>query len=129
AQRLSQAARHGDRAHRAAHRYRQPRSKGHQRPCRDMDRRTAEGPLLIRLGGRWIEYRFARRRRRSIGISVDANGLAVSAPLRAPWRDIEAFLLQKARWIVRKLEAWARGPRPPSRPGKSGEFLLLVGRA
>src|SRR2546422_3077720 len=46
--------------------------------------------LLIRLCGRWIEYRFARRRRRTIGISIDANGLAVYAPLRAPWRDIEA---------------------------------------
>ena len=92
-----------------------------------MDRRTAEGPLLIRLGGRWIEYRFARRRRRSIGISVDANGLAVSAPLRAPWRDIEAFLLQKERWIVRKLEEWARVPRPPILRGKSGELLLLFG--
>ena len=92
-----------------------------------MDRRTAEGPLLIHLGGRWIEYRFARRRRRSIGISVDANGLAVSAPLRAPWRDIEAFLLQKERWIVRKLEEWARVPRPPILRGKSGELLLLFG--
>ncbi|HKQ29033.1 MAG TPA: hypothetical protein VJT77_10565, partial [Burkholderiales bacterium] len=60
-----------------------------------MDRRTAEGALLIALGGRWIEYRFLRRRRRTIGISVDANGLTVSAPLRAPWREIEAFLHQK----------------------------------
>ena len=92
-----------------------------------MDRRTAEGPLLIRLGGRWIEYRFARRRRRSIGISVDANGLAVSSPLRAPWRDIEAFLHQKERWIVRKLDEWARVPRPPILRGKSGELLLLFG--
>jgi predicted metal-dependent hydrolase len=94
-----------------------------------MDRRTAEGALLIALGGRWIEYRFLRRRRRSIGISVDANGLAVSAPLRAPWREIEAFLHQKERWIVRKLEEWARLPRPAIVRGESGESLPLFGSA
>jgi predicted metal-dependent hydrolase len=92
-----------------------------------MDRRTAEGALLIALGGRWIEYRFLRRRRRTIGISVDANGLTVSAPLRAPWREIEAFLHQKERWIVRKLEEWARLPRPAIVRGESGESLPLFG--
>jgi predicted metal-dependent hydrolase len=92
-----------------------------------MDRRTAEGAVLIRLGGRWIEYRFVRRRRRTIGISVDASGLAVSAPLRAPWRDIEAFLHQKERWIVRKLDEWARLPRPTIVHGQSGESLPLFG--
>lgn len=94
-----------------------------------MDRRTAEGALLIALGGRWIEYRFRRRRRRTIGISVDASGLAVSAPLRAPWREIEAFLRQKERWILRKLEEWARLPRPAIVRGESGESLPLFGSA
>jgi predicted metal-dependent hydrolase len=92
-----------------------------------MDRRTTEGALLIALGGRWIEYRFTRRRRRTIGISIDANGLAVSAPARAPWREIEAFLHQKERWIVRKLDEWARLPRPSIVRGASGELLPLFG--
>jgi len=92
-----------------------------------MDRRTAEGALLIRLCGRWIEYRFARRRRRTIGIVVDASGLAVSAPLRAPWREIEAFLHQKERWILAKLDEWARLPRPSVVRGASGESLPLFG--
>ena len=83
--------------------------------------------MLIRLGGRWIEYRFVRRRRRTLGISVDASGLAVSAPMRAPWRDIEAFLHQKERWIVRKLDEWARLPRPAILRGQSGESLPLFG--
>jgi hypothetical protein len=94
-----------------------------------MDRRTAEGALLIRLCGRWIEYRFARRRRRTIGISVDASGVAVSAPLRAPWRDIEAFLKQKERWIVAKMDEWARLPAPALLRGASGESLPLFGSA
>jgi predicted metal-dependent hydrolase len=92
-----------------------------------MDRRTTEGALLIELGGRCIEYRFARRRRRTIGISIDANGLSVSAPMRAPWREIQAFLHQKERWIVRKLDEWARLPRPAILRGHSGESLPLFG--
>lgn len=83
--------------------------------------------MLIDLGGRWIEYRFVRRRRRTIGISIDANGLAVSAPMRAPWREIEAFVRHKERWIVRKLDEWARLPRPAIVRGHSGESLPLFG--
>ncbi|HEX6319411.1 MAG TPA: SprT family zinc-dependent metalloprotease [Burkholderiales bacterium] len=94
-----------------------------------MDRRTAEGALLIRLCGRWIEYRFARRRRRTLGISVDASGVSVSAPLRAPWRDVEAFLKQKERWIVAKMDEWARLPPPALLRGASGESLPLFGSA
>ncbi|HEX6267092.1 MAG TPA: SprT family zinc-dependent metalloprotease [Burkholderiales bacterium] len=92
-----------------------------------MDRRTAESALLIRLCGRWIEYRFARRRRRTIGISVDAGGVSVCAPLRAPWRDIEAFLKHKERWIVAKIDEWARLPPPALVQGASGESLPLFG--
>jgi predicted metal-dependent hydrolase len=94
-----------------------------------MDRRTTEGPLLIRLGGRWIEYRFARRRRRTIGITVDASGLAVAAPMRAPWREIEGFLRHKERWIVAKLDEWARLPQPAIVRGASGECLPLFGQS
>jgi predicted metal-dependent hydrolase len=94
-----------------------------------MDRRTTEGTLLIALGGRWIEYSFLRRRRRTIGITIDANGLCVCAPMRAPWREIEAFLHQKERWIVRKLDEWARLPRPLILRGHSGESMPLFGSA
>jgi predicted metal-dependent hydrolase len=83
--------------------------------------------LLIDLGGRCIEYRFVRRRRRTIGIAIDANGLCVSAPLRAPWREIEGFIRQKERWIVRKLDEWARVPRPAVVRGHTGESLPLFG--
>jgi predicted metal-dependent hydrolase len=92
-----------------------------------MDRRTTEGTLLLDLGGHCIEYRFRRRRRRTIGISIDASGLSVAAPMRAPWREIEAFLHQKERWIVRKLDEWARLPRPALVRGHSGESLPLFG--
>ena len=83
--------------------------------------------MLIELGGRLIEYHFARRRRRTLAITVDATGLRVCAPLRAPWREIEAFLRDKERWILRKLDAWARVPHPPVLLGLSGETLPLFG--
>src|SRR2546421_8072356 len=92
-----------------------------------MDRGTAEGTLLIELGGRSVEYRFARRRRRTLGIMVDAGGLRVAAPLRAPWREIEAFLRDKERWILRKLDEWARAPKAQVLRGANGESLPLFG--
>jgi predicted metal-dependent hydrolase len=92
-----------------------------------MDRRTAEGALLIELSGRLVEYRFARRRRRTNGISIDGEGLRVAAPLRAPWRDIEGFLRAKQRWIVAKLDEWSSAPRPAVLRVESGERLPLLG--
>lgn len=82
---------------------------------------------LIWLAGRPVEYRFARRRRRTLGITVDASGLSVAAPMRAAFRDIESFLRDKERWILRKREEWARAPRPAVLHGKSGETLLFFG--
>ena len=92
-----------------------------------MDRGTTEGTLLIELGGRTVEYRFARRRRRTLGITVDAHGLRVAAPRRAPWREIEGFLRDKERWILRKLDEWARMPRGIPLHGASGELVPLFG--
>jgi len=83
--------------------------------------------LLIELGGRTVECRFTRRRRRTLGITVDAQGLRVAAPLRAPWREIEGFLREKERWIVRKLDEWARMPRGERLLGESGELVSVFG--
>ncbi len=92
-----------------------------------MDRRATEGNLLIELGGRLVEYRFARRRRRTLGITVDAEGLKVAAPLRAPWREVEAFLRHKERWILAKLDEWARVAPAPVLHCSSGERLPVFG--
>jgi predicted metal-dependent hydrolase len=96
-----------------------------------MDRRTAKSALLIShlisLGGREVQYRFERRRRRTLGITVDADGLRVAAPLRAPWRDIEGFVREKERWILAKLDEWACAPRPAVLRGATGERLPLFG--
>jgi len=79
------------------------------------------------LAGRRIEYRFARRRRRTIALTVDAQGLSVSAPLNAAWRDIDAFLSEKARWIVARLDEWAGVPRAAPVLGLDGERVPVFG--
>jgi predicted metal-dependent hydrolase len=83
----------------------------------------------LALGGRMLEYRFARRRRRTIGIRVDADGVAVSAPHRTSWREIEAFLRSSERWIVARLADWARAAKPARLKGATGERLPLFGES
>jgi len=91
-------------------------------------RRDAPGTRgFIRLAGRVVEYRFARSRRRTLGIVVDADGLSVRAPLRAAWREVEAFVREKERWIVAKLDERAAAPRPRVLRGADGEALPLFG--
>jgi predicted metal-dependent hydrolase len=94
-----------------------------------MDRRTAKSARLIRLGSREVEYRFVRRRRRTLGITVDADGLKISAPLRAPWHAIEGFVREKEHWILSKLDEWAVAPRPAVLRGLTGERLPLFGQS
>jgi predicted metal-dependent hydrolase len=83
---------------------------------------------VVQLGPRVVAFRFARSRRRTIGISVDADGLAVAAPHYAPWLEIERFLVEKSRWIFRKLDEWAKAGRPVRISGVAGEVLPLRGR-
>jgi predicted metal-dependent hydrolase len=82
---------------------------------------------LICLAGRIIEYRFSRSRRRSLAVVVGPEGLSVRAPLRAAWREVEAFVREKERWIVAKLDAWAAAPRSRRLRGADGEVLPLFG--
>ena len=79
------------------------------------------------LAGRAVEFRFERRRRRTIGIKVSEHGLSVAAPLRAPWREVEGFLHEKARWILKKLDQRAAAGKPRTIFGESGEILPLHG--
>ncbi|HZE60848.1 MAG TPA: SprT family zinc-dependent metalloprotease [Burkholderiales bacterium] len=92
-----------------------------------MDRGATEGTLLIELGGRAIEYRFARRRRRTVGLTIDAAGLRVAAPTRASWHDVERFLRDKGEWILRKLDEWASTPCGAVLRGETGEVVPVFG--
>lgn len=56
------------------------------------------------LHGQRVAFAFRRARRRSIGFVVGLEGLTVSAPRWVRYADVEAALLEKADWILRKLQ-------------------------
>jgi predicted metal-dependent hydrolase len=53
-----------------------------------------------------LDYRLRRARRRTIGFLIDDAGLTISAPRWVTLREIEAAILEKERWIRRKLGEW-----------------------
>lgn len=57
----------------------------------------------LRMDEHHIEYELKRGRRRTIGFSVGAEGLSVSAPRWVGIGEIEAALREKSRWVLRKL--------------------------
>jgi predicted metal-dependent hydrolase len=57
-----------------------------------------------RLGGHVVAYDFRRARRKSIGFSVDTEGLTVSAPRWVGLAEVASALQEKERWILAKLQ-------------------------
>ncbi|MGM9428934.1 M48 family metallopeptidase [Hydrogenophaga sp. MI9] len=57
----------------------------------------------VRLGGHEVAYEFARGKRRTIGLSVSPEGLSVRAPRWTPVGEVEAYLQEKAGWVLDKL--------------------------
>ncbi|MGV3498705.1 MAG: M48 family metallopeptidase [Hydrogenophaga sp.] len=67
---------------------------------------------LVRLRGCEVGYEFQRGKRRTIGLSVGAEGLSVRAPRWSTFGEIEAVLHEKAAWVIDKLvEARERAER------------------
>ncbi len=66
---------------------------------------VAQAPRVrqLVLAGQSVPYVLKRARRRTIGMLVGADGLEVRAPRWVGIKEIEAALLEKADWIVRKL--------------------------
>lgn len=58
----------------------------------------------VQLRGQHVAYLLRRSSRRSIGFSVSAQGLDVTAPQWVEMAEIESALQTKADWIVRKLQ-------------------------
>jgi len=56
------------------------------------------------LGGQRVAYALKRSQRRSIGFSVGAEGLAVSAPKWLTLAEIDQAVQRKESWILRKLQ-------------------------
>lgn len=93
------------------------------------DAGTADPRRIALLEQRVIDYTLVRTRRRSLLVSVDAQGVTVRAPQRAPLREIDAFLVAKRRWILERLDEWAGIPCAAEVTGASGETVPLYGEA
>jgi predicted metal-dependent hydrolase len=66
----------------------------------------------VQLRGCEVGYEFQRGKRRTIGLSVGAEGLSVRAPRWSTFGEIEAVLHEKAGWVIDKLvEARERAER------------------
>ena len=64
------------------------------------------------LGDVLVGYEFKRGKRRTIGFSVGPEGLAVRAPKWVPLPEVDKAMLEKAGWILKKLqEMRERGER------------------
>jgi len=55
------------------------------------------------LGDSVVAFEFKRARRRNIGFSVGPEGLTVSAPKWVPLYEVDAAVLSKKPWILKKL--------------------------
>jgi predicted metal-dependent hydrolase len=84
-------------------------------------------PRPIQIGNRIVTYRLLRRRRRSIGMTVDDRGLTVGAPKQATVREIENFIHSNGAWVVQKLEEFAGSNTQRHLTVRHGSRLPLLG--
>jgi predicted metal-dependent hydrolase len=82
----------------------------------------------IRLGGRVIAYWLRRANRQTIGISIDEHGLTGSAPRWAAIADVEGFIREKERWVLKRLDELRRQARSPF-AWREGSELPYLGRS
>ncbi|MCG2583479.1 YgjP-like metallopeptidase domain-containing protein [Massilia sp. TS11] len=65
---------------------------------------TPAAPLRsVLLAGQQVDYLLQRSKRRTIGFTIDDDGLRVTAPRRVSLADIDQALRSKQRWILDKL--------------------------
>jgi len=76
--------------------------------------------------GETILYQLERRPRRTIGLKITDDGLVVHAPKRIFEFQLHQILMQKASWIIDKLEARRNNFVPPI-VWQDGETLMLFG--
>ncbi|MCS7069379.1 MAG: M48 family metallopeptidase [Meiothermus sp.] len=75
-----------------------------------------------------IRYTIRRStRRRTVGITIDVQGVRVAAPKRMPLEQVVALVNTKARWIAEKYADFKRRSGPRKR-FVSGEEFLYLGR-
>lgn len=76
-------------------------------PAEPLSRLAFRHPRATRellLENKQVAFELKRRKRRTIGFSVSADGLAVSAPQWVSLRDIDVAVQEKSGWILKKLQ-------------------------
>ena len=99
--------------------------------ARELMSRHPQANRETRLGGARIAYLFKRGKRRTIGFSVNHDGLVVHAPKWVAQADVQSALDEKSAWIVRKLvETRARHERMVGNriEWKDGAVLPFLGQ-
>ncbi|MBL8480774.1 MAG: M48 family metallopeptidase [Rhodocyclaceae bacterium] len=82
----------------------------------------------ITLGDQTLVYRLRRSQRRSIGLRIGDDGLTVSAPHWVGQADIDRALIEKGRWILRKLHEWRARTVAPQAHWQMGARLAYLGQ-
>lgn len=90
-------------------------------------KRAVESKCYLQLDGKIVAYLLKRSRRRSIGLTVDTDGLHVAAPLRAPLPAVESFIRDNGKWVSRKLREWSRYRETLPQPWRIGDPLPFLG--
>ena len=82
------------------------------------------------LGGCRVAYVFQRGQRRTIGLTVSAQGLSVRAPRWVSLAEVEAYLVTKAAWVLDKLQVMAdkQALEPPAMVWADGAEVLFLGQ-
>ncbi len=103
-----------------------------------MTESTRSEPLLqhpqancqLVLDGQDIGYRLQRSHRRTLGMRITEDGLAVSAPFWITRGQVEHVLLSRAGWILRKLREHYLAARNAAQPvlWQHGMQLQLLGQ-
>ena len=84
-------------------------------------------PKSIRLRDREVAYLLKRtRQRRSIMLTVDENGLTVSAPWRSSDRRIAGVIRDAEGWVLKKLDVWSAYPAR-IQTWRSGDTIKYLG--
>ncbi len=82
---------------------------------------------LVAAEGVVVPYRIVRsaRRRRTLELRVEADGVRVSVPLRTPRHEVDAFVRSRIDWIRKQRVA---RPRPASLAFVTGDTLPYLNR-
>lgn len=83
----------------------------------------------ILLRGQNVAYTLRRSARRSLGLQIDRRGLIVSIPQRLTLTEAEAFMRERADWILEKLGDWSRRGVAEKLRVEDGMQIPVLGQA